>query len=123
MPATLIYNFKNIVMDKFKTIEEAQSAYDKIVEENKTLVANNAALEENLKSEIKRAAEAEKVAIEINSKLEGLEKYEDIFVTVKKKKYKVNFGVDGKSKEELKEDAKLLERLVEIQSGALTLVD
>ncbi len=110
-------------MDKFKTLEEAQAANDKLAEENNSLKAKITALEEKVKTETNRADEAEKVALEINSKLEGLEKYEDVVVTVKKKKYVINFGVDGKSKEELKEDNKLLERLVEIQSGALTLVD
>lgn len=110
-------------MDKFKTIEEAQTAYDKLAEENKVLGESNKAFEEKLRAETSRADDAQKAALEMNSKLEDLDKYDDVIVTVNKSRYRINFGVDGKTKEELKEDKVLLKRLVEIQSGSLTLVD
>lgn len=110
-------------MDKFKTLEEAQAAYDKLFADNKSLSEQKAALEGKVKLESDRANEAEKIALEMNSKLEELDKFEDIIVTIKSSKYRINYGVDGLSKEELKSDKKLLEQLVAKQSGALTKVD
>lgn len=100
-------------MEKFKTLEEAQAAYDALV------AAKNKEVEE-LKKQLDNAESVAKDAIE---KVNAGPATNDVFATVDKKKYKILFGVDGKTKQELAADSTALKRLVKIGSGAIELVE
>lgn len=107
---------------EFKTVEEATEAYTKLLAEKDALASSLKEKESELvsvKSELEVAKEVAQDAIQqIN---EGLST--DVIATVDKKKYKVLFGVDGLSKEELSKDQTSLKNLVKIGSGALELVE
>ena len=134
---------------EFKTIEEATTAYEKAVadlakekEAHSTTKSELTTAKEAAKG-VKKAAEdlakeieahngtkseletAKKVAQDaIQSANEAIEKADpNIYATVSGSKYKINFGVDGLSAEELKSDKTRLAKLVKIGSGALTKVD
>ncbi|WP_316743409.1 hypothetical protein [Pedobacter antarcticus] len=80
-------------------------------------------LQKKLDTAIQEKESAEEVA---NAALETANELlatvpQEIYATVEKKKYKVLFGVDGLTKEELVKDQVKLQRLIEIGSGALEL--
>ena len=125
-------------MAKFKTLEEAQKAFDDLVVESKSKTAeavkkaqeakdrtiathkeaNSKLKDENidLKKQLQEATDVAKDAInQVNAPKENTVK-----VKHGGKQYKVNFGVDGKTIDEVAKDPDLLKRLVDIQSGALT---
>ncbi|GGH28311.1 hypothetical protein FAZ19_19735 [Sphingobacterium alkalisoli] len=97
---------------------------------NEKLKAAHDALNESIKQKdadiatlTKRAEDAEKVAKDAIDKVNSQPTVEDFTVKVDGKKYRVNFGVNGFSRSELKDKKDLLEKLVRIESGALTLID
>lgn len=103
---------------EFKTLEEAIKAYTEIegklsaeVEAHKITKKNLADAESIAKDAVDKANEAL-----ANQKDEG------VIVAVKGKKYRINFGVDGLTKEELKGNAAALEKLIKKGSSALTAI-
>lgn len=111
-------------MAKFKTLEEAQAAYDKLVAEGKSNTAKavksvTEAKDKEIEALKKKIVEAEQVAKDAIDKVND-PKPDYVKAKVGKSTYKVNFGVDGKTPEQVAGDADLLARLVKIGSGALT---
>lgn len=104
-------------MKKFESLEEAQAGYDE-------LAAAYESQGKELKTITQQLEDATNVVTELNAKLEEEKKNApgDVFATVGKAKYRVNFGVRGKKKAEVAADAKLMAELVKIGSGALTAV-
>lgn len=80
-------------------------------------------LKGQLQQALKEKQAAEEIAKDameaVNKTLAALPK--ETFATHEKKKYKILFGVDGMSKEEIAKDKTKLARLVEIKSGAIQL--
>lgn len=70
-----------------------------------------------------RATEAEKIAQEAIDLVKDQPAVENFNVKVDGKTHLINFGVDGFTRSELKDQKDLLKKLVKIGSGALTLVD
>ncbi|MFD2741956.1 MULTISPECIES: hypothetical protein [Sphingobacterium] len=125
-------------MSKFKTLEEAQEAYDKLVSDSKTKTAE--AVKNAQASKDKTIENLKQSSAKLKDENDGLKKQlkeatdvandaiaqvntpKDNFVKAKvgSKQYKVNFGVDGKTPEEIAKDNDVLNRLVEIGSGAIT---
>jgi len=104
-------------MAKFKNLEEAQAAFDKLSAEFKVQ-------EDALKNTSEQLADATKVVAELQTKLEEKNKAKpgEVFATVGKVKYRVNFGVRGKKKEEVAKDNNLLAELIKVGSRALSQV-
>ncbi|MEI2274729.1 hypothetical protein OHD16_21460 [Sphingobacterium sp. ML3W] len=105
---------------KFETLEAAQKAYDTLENEfskYKSETKIQLELKDTEISEVK--AVAEDAIAKFNSKT-GIV---DIRAKVGKSTYRVNFGVDGKTKEQVADDSNLLAKLVKAGSGALTLVE
>lgn len=97
-------------MKKFENLEEAQTAFDAEV------AAHNATKQQ--------LVDAKKVAEEAIAQINEAPqvKTDEVFATVDKTKYKVVFGVDGLTKEEVAKDKELLKKLVKIGSGSLEIV-
>lgn len=123
---------------EFKTIEDAQKAfaglsekYASEVEAHKKTKAELADSEKTLKDE-KKSHEATKAELKtaqgiaedaISKANEAIEKSDpNVYVTFNKENYRINFGVNGKNKEEVREDKGLVAQLVKNGSGALTKV-
>lgn len=113
---------------KFKDLEEAQAAYDALVADQDTAIqeAVDKAVKETVENKdkeiaalTKRAEDAEKIA---EDAVEKFNSPDDIIVTIDKKKYKIAFGVEGKTKEELAEDKSLLAKLVKNGSAAIVAI-
>ena len=104
-------------MKKFEIVEEAQAEFDKL----RTAYESQG---EELKKTAQQLADATNVVEELNAKLDASKdtKPGEVFATVGKVKYRVNFGVRGLKKSDVAADAKLLAELVKIGSGALTAV-
>lgn len=107
-------------MAGFKTLEEAQKGYDSLLASKKETDKKNSDL---IKSLTKRAEDAELTAKDAIQKVNAAPVVNDNSVTIDKKKYRINFGVDGFTKEQLKDKPDLLAKLVKIGSGAITLID
>lgn len=103
-------------MANFKSLEEAQKAYDGLLVSKKDL-------DKKIIELTKRAEDAELAAKDAIEKINSAPVVEDYTVTVDKKKYRINFGVDGFTKEQLKDQADLLKKLVKIGSGSISLID
>jgi len=106
---------------KFKDLEEAQKAYDALVADQPKAIEKAVADAVKVKDDeiaalTKRAEDAEEVA---KDAVEKIDNPNGVTVTVDKVKYRIAFGVDGKSKEELAADQKLLKELIEKGSAAL----
>lgn len=105
--------------------ENQELTLDQAKEQIATLTTENAQLKSTLEAANKDKEVAQNEAINAINKYNELannsEPKEDakLIVTVNKEKYKVLFGVDGKTKEEIANDAKECARLVKIGSGAL----
>lgn len=150
-------------MGKFKTLEEAQKAYDELVKTNDkstkeaievVLNSKNSEIEDlkkksiqeieakdqeisTLKNSVKEITDSKISEIEDLKKQladaeetarDAIEKVNNPEANLVKAKvggkiYKVNFGVDGKSPEEIAVDQKLLQKLIDIGSGALSMVE
>ena len=115
--------------NKFETIEEAQIAHDKLVEELNASKAEFEASKIEVANGAKGLADALAVVAELSEKLEVQEKHggtDGIIVSVKKKSYKLTgskFNIPGigvVSAADLSKDKKALENLVEIGSSVLT---
>lgn len=105
---------------KFETLEAAQKAYDKLESDfskHKSETKIQLELKDSELAEVK--AVAEDAIKKFNSKSGVI----DITAKVGKNTYRVNFGVDGKTKEQVAEDSNLLAKLVKAGSGALTLLE
>lgn len=102
-------------MKEFKTLKEAGEAYAALSKENESLKSENKALKEANETAIKAAEELSSRLASAEEKIES-----DTIAKVGGKKYRVNFGVSGKSKAELADDAELLKKLVTSGSGAIT---
>ncbi|HWK58726.1 MAG TPA: hypothetical protein VNQ80_15390 [Parapedobacter sp.] len=104
-------------MQKFKTIEEAQEAYDR-------LQGVHTELKGKYDAQAKDFSTAKGVVEELTAKLEDAStgKPAQVIAAVGKQKYVVNFGVNGKTKQQVAEDGKLLQSLVKAESGALTAI-
>lgn len=101
-------------MEKFKTVEEAQGAYDALKKLFDKLGAEKTAVNAQL-------ADATKVVEEMSEKLVAAESANpNVTAKVGKTTYRVNFGVMGKKKADVAKDAKLLAELVKVGSAALT---
>jgi len=127
MPATLFVYVNNNDMSnrKFKDLNEAQAAYDALVADQTKAIeeAVKAAVkskDDEIAALTKRAEDAEKVA---EDAVERVNSGSNIYVSFEKKKYKVVFGVDGKSKEEVAADKKLVKELIEKGSAAIVAVN
>lgn len=106
---------------KFKSLEEAQKAYDDLVADQPKVIEKAVADAVKVKDDeiaalTKRAVDAEEVA---KDAVEKIDNPKGVTVTVDKVKYRIIFGVDGKSKEELAADKELLEKLIKKGSAAL----
>lgn len=112
---------------KFKTIEEAQEAYDKLKNDSSEKIKSLETEVSSHKKEVaklnKRAEDAEAAALDAIEKVNSSANSDDVTVTVDKKKYLINFGVEGLSKDELKENTDLLKKMIKNGSAALTLLD
>lgn len=125
---------------EFKTIEDAQKAFDSVNEKYAAEVESHkktkAALAEKTKSleaekeahkatkkELKVAEEIANDAIAKANQALSEASSEGVVVTIGKAKYRINFGVEGFSKEELKDQKELLAKLVKAGSGALSAVN
>lgn len=125
---------------EFKTIEDAKKAFDSVSEKYAAEVElhkkTKAALTEETKSleaekkshqatkaELKVAEELAQDAIAKANEALSEASQEGVFVTIEKEKFKINFGVEGFSKEELKDQKELLARLKKAGSGALSKVN
>lgn len=109
-------------MEKFKTLDEAQAAYDKLTKNVKDLEKSVADKDAQIADLTKKASDAETAAQDAIDKINNGVNTDTVDVTVDKRKYRINFGVDGKSKEDLKCDNKLLKKLIEKGSAAITLI-
>lgn len=112
---------------KFNSIEEAQEAFDKLQKESnekiKSLEKENASHKEEVVKQSKRADDAEAIAQDAIEKVNSSESADDVTVSVDKKKYRINFGVEGFTKEELKNESDLLKKMIKSGTAALTLLD
>lgn len=129
----------------FKDLEEAQKAFNELNKKHdaevKAHATTNGKLEKAVsdmkgvrdiltaesnahaktKEELKTAQEIAEDAV--SKANEAIEKSDpNVYVTFNKEKYRVNFGVNGKTKEEVREDKELVSKLVRNGSGALTKV-
>lgn len=100
---------------KFKSIEEAEIAFEKLEASNKSLKEENKAL----KSEIKEVEKAAEEAIALANESPAAEGQKDVTVTIKDKKYVVVFGVNGLTKEELAENKALCADMIKAGTAAL----
>lgn len=111
----------------FRSIEEAQEAYNKLKAESAEKISVFENEIKTHKSEIekitKRAEDAEKIANDAIEKVNAQPASDDVVVTIDKKKYQINFGVEGFTKVQLKEKSELLKKMVKNGSAALTLLD
>lgn len=105
---------------KFENLEAAQEAYTKLEQSFKDY---KTAVDKQLSDKDKALKDAEEVAQDAISKFNQKSGSLDLTVKVEKFTYKVNFGVGGKSKEEVADDQVLLKNLVKIGSGALTKIE
>lgn len=110
---------------KFKDLNEAQAAYDALVTDRDKAI--EAAVKEAVKAKddeiqmlTKRADDAEKIAEDAVDKFNHAK---HTLVTVDKKKYKIAFGVDGKTKEEVAADKTLLAKLIKNGSAAVVAIN
>lgn len=130
---------------KFKDLEEAQKAFDELNKKHENEVKDHAKTKGNLeKAEANLKESKEKFAAEVDAHsktktelktaqetaLDAIEKANEaieksdpnVYVTYNKAKYRVNFGLNGKTKEEVSKDTELVAKLVKNGSGALTKV-
>jgi len=107
----------------FQTIEEAVVAFKKKLEEIESLKNENKASKERIAKLEKDLSDTEEIAKDAIAKYNEQPNHSDVTVTVEKKKYKVLFGVDGLSKDELSVDNSKLKELVKGGSQALELVE
>lgn len=105
---------------KFETLEAAQKAYD-----NLEIDFSKYKSETKIQLELKDSelAEVKSVAEDAIKKFNSKSGVIDITAKVGKSTYRVNFGVDGKTKEQVADDSNLLAKLVKAGSGALTLLE
>lgn len=101
---------------KFKTLEEAEAFITELSKECSELKTKLVAAEQAQAAAEEIASDAVKQA---NETLKIVP--QELYVTVSKKKYKILFGVDGLTKEELKADTKKCELLIKRGSGAFEL--
>lgn len=105
-------------MKKFETVEQAQEEFNKIQAE---FEAFKKKADEESQALNKRVEDAEAAAL--SAIHEFNDATENEVVSIGKKKYEILFGVDGFSKSALKEETKLLEKLVAKGSAAIKLID
>lgn len=105
---------------KFETLEAAQQAYDTLENEFSKYKSDTKV---QLESKDQEIADVKAVAQDAIAKFNSKTGVIDITAKVGKSTYRVNFGVDGKTKEQVADDSSLLAKLVKAGSGALTLVE
>lgn len=104
-----------------QAFEQNDKAYKELLDKEKEAHETAKSNLEAAKNELEEVKKISKEAIDnANAQVKKLDK--NVYGTVKGDKYVINFGVDGLSKEELKEDSKKLEKLVKIGSKAITKV-
>lgn len=116
---------------KFKTIEEATAAFEKeksdakkakdgLIAELKSIKKELAAEKEAHKATTDELLEAQKVATEALATFNSREKSsEDVIVKHGKKQYKVVYGVNGLTKEELAKNTELISEMLANGTSAL----